>query len=296
MGYAASIQPSGETVTASDLVRHFGHWQRRAVQGPVYVLNHGRPQFVLASVEFMQAVANARPAPAAIDLDALLDALPDPVLIVAADGDIVAAGRAARLHFGPAAQAGARLGDLLSDEAAAFLSAIVARVIATGIAERTELPEATAAPRLELTVEPAAAGAMIAGKAAGVADARDAAQAQVAALAGAATALPDTAIATIGPRGYLIAPDPSLSRLSGFAPHTLTTVRAANLFSVASRVAVGDAVETVFTAGAAMTLEAELLTAASGPLAVTIGLAPLRRGLVTTAVVAIIAKTRLRSA
>lgn len=290
MGY---IEPSGisdDTVAASDLVRHFGQWQRRALQAPVYVLHHGRPQLVLSSLEFMRALVAPKSSNTDENLTDLLDALTDPVLVCDAAATIIAAGRAARLHFGKAAQPGARLDAILPAEAAAFVGAIVMRVAGSGIAERTELPAVAGAARLELVIEPGAAGVVIVGRAAGVADARDAALSRAAGLAGAIASLPDHAIATIGLRGYLVAPDASLSRLGGLSPQALSSVRAASLFSVASRIGVSDALEAVFTGGPPVMVEAELLTASGSPLPVSVGLAPLRRGLVIDAVQAVIAK------
>ena len=212
----------------------------------------------------------------------------DPTLLVSAEGMILAIGRATGLHFGRTVQVGGHLSDLLTDEAAAFLGTIVSRVAETRIGERTELPAAGAVARLEVTLEPAPNGVMIVGRSATLSDARDAALAQATATAAAVTALPHAALATIGPRGYLLTGDSSLAELSGFAPHTLTTVRIVTLFSVASRVPVGDTVEFVFAHGIPATVTADLLTAEGPSLTVSVGLSPVRQGLATTALLAVL--------
>lgn len=161
---AATLPPTAQSATASELVRHFGDWQRRAAQAPVYVLNHGRPQLVLCSVEFMQTLAAQTRASQPDEVARILDALSDPVLITDPTGQVVMAGRAARLCFGDNARPGARLDAFLAADVAQFLADLIARVAATRISERAEL-STTAAPRIELTIEPYAVGALITGRA-----------------------------------------------------------------------------------------------------------------------------------
>lgn len=288
MASTAPPDVADDSVTASDLARHFGHWQRRALKAPVYVLNHGRPQFVLASIEFMKALSTARPMHVDGDVAQLLDALVDPVLICDAGATVVAAGRAARLHFGKAAQAGATLAAFLPNECATFLSAIVCRVADGGIAERATLPGAPGRARLDLSVEPASGNVVIIGRAAGVGDARDAALARTAALHAAITALPGHAVATIGLRGLLVDADPSLANLTGLRHARLIDAPAAGLFSPGSRPAVRAALEVAFEGGTTQAVAAELLVADGTARPVSLGLAPIRRGLVVEAVQAVI--------
>ena len=49
-----------DSTTASDLVRRFGVWSERAAREPVYVLHHGRPRLILASVEFIETLQRPR--------------------------------------------------------------------------------------------------------------------------------------------------------------------------------------------------------------------------------------------
>lgn len=281
--------PPGPSVSASEFVRQFSDWSDRAKDAPVYVLHHGRPRFALASVELLRRLGTA--SGGAEILAATLDALLEPVVLLDRSGRIIAAGRAARQCFGPSVREGASLSAAFAPpEAAQYLAAIVERVARVGIGERAELPAGDDSARVELVVEPHPLGILVVGRAAGLADMRDAALAQMRALRTAVAALPGTAIATIGARGYLIDPDPALARLTGFAPAALAAVRAVTLFGIGSRVAVGDAIEAVFAGELPPPVVADLLTDADGPVPVRLGLAPLRRGLAIGAVVAAIAK------
>ncbi|MBN8815057.1 MAG: hypothetical protein J0J06_06385 [Sphingomonas sp.] len=49
-----------DTTTASDLVRRFGLWSERATREPVYILRHGRPRLILASVELIEMLCQPR--------------------------------------------------------------------------------------------------------------------------------------------------------------------------------------------------------------------------------------------
>lgn len=279
---------SEDSVTASDLARHFGQWQRRALKTPVYVLNHGRPQFVLASIEFMRALSAGRAGDAGDERAELLDALLDPVAICDAEGRIVIAGRAARLFFGKDFRAGALLTDAMPTEHGVALGMIVARVAHGGIAERGDMPATADRPRLELVVEPCSLGVVIVGRAAGIADARDTAVARAAALEQAIEALPGHAAMTIGPRGRLIAPGASLARLVGIPQPALAEAAAIGLFSTDSRRAVDPVLEAVFTDGMPRRADGDLTTGDGGSRPVTIGLAALRHGNVIAAVQAIV--------
>lgn len=281
-----------DAVTASDLARHFGQWQRRALQAPVYVLHHGRPQFVLASIEFMQALSATGPARSHDEVAELLDALSDPILICDPEGAVLAAGRAARLCFGKAAQPGARLDAILDDEAASFLSAVVARVAHGSIAERAKLPGTADRPQLDVVVEPSGSGVIVIFCLSGIADARDAAEARAAALAEAVAALPGHAAFAIDLRGRLLAPDTGLASLTGLSSDELSSGSLVRLFADPSRSAIDDALDAVFAGGGARSIDGDLFTGGRA-MPVTLALAPLRRGLTIEAVQAIMTRRNL---
>lgn len=49
-------QPGAKT-TAAEISRNFGHWQDRAMQGPILVTHHGRPRLVILSAEEFSSLA-----------------------------------------------------------------------------------------------------------------------------------------------------------------------------------------------------------------------------------------------
>ena len=53
-------QPTDLVVTAAEVGRKFGDWQVRALISPVTITHHGRPRFVLSSVEHFHGRAEAR--------------------------------------------------------------------------------------------------------------------------------------------------------------------------------------------------------------------------------------------
>jgi PAS domain S-box-containing protein len=50
------------TATAAEITRNFGHWQSRALQGPVFVTHHGKPRVVMVSADHY-AIWKNDPAP-----------------------------------------------------------------------------------------------------------------------------------------------------------------------------------------------------------------------------------------
>lgn len=55
----------GFETTAAEVSRNFGHWQDRAMQGPVTVTHHGRPRVVILSADEYERLAGAADRPTA---------------------------------------------------------------------------------------------------------------------------------------------------------------------------------------------------------------------------------------
>lgn len=53
-------QPGAKT-TAAEISRNFGHWQDRAMQGPILVTHHGRPRLVILSAEEFSSLTEGAP-------------------------------------------------------------------------------------------------------------------------------------------------------------------------------------------------------------------------------------------
>jgi hypothetical protein len=94
--------------------------------------------------------------------------------------------------------------------------------------------------------------------------------------------------ARINARGRIEAPDPALAALSGIDRHALSGARFAQLFDVASRMAVGDAIEQCFADGAPRTVPATLVVNRGGTIPVTLGFGAVHRARRVEALVALL--------
>ena len=283
-----------DMVTASDLVRQFGTWRERAARSPVYVLHRGRPRLVLASVAVMDALCQPL-GDAGGDgkrLTALLDGSPEMIVVADRNLLITAASRPVRGRFGDAALAGAPVTGLVPPHVAGFLAQTAIRVAESAQAETVELPLLGAPDRLvALAIEPHPDGIALFGRDIGDAEALRRADNDLHALDEAFVASRDAAIARVNLRGYLDGPHPALATLTGVPAETLAAVRLVTLFSVQSRVALGDAIEEVALHGGSRSLAAQLLINPGEPRTVSVALAPRRRGPAIEGVTALIIAT-----
>lgn len=279
-----------QLVTSSDLVRRFGLWQERAARAPLYILHRGRPRFVLASIEAMDALCAPHEAGGSLAADALLDGISDLVLMADTDLRITAASRAAFAHFGALASSGARLDGIAPLATRAFLADAIRRVVDSGIAEQLELTSAVRTGRtLSVTLAPVDHGvAVFAQDGTGARDhARSRAAEQASGQAMAAAG--GIATAKLSLRGYIVDPGPALVALSGLARDALAMIRFVALAEIGARVALGDAIERVLTDGGAEALDCTLLVNRAPPVPVRIGLAAIRNGMAIDGASAVVA-------
>ena len=280
-----------QMVTASELVRHFGLWQERAARGPVYIYNRGRPRYVLSSVDYLdaQAASADRSADAARIAD-LLDALPESVILLDANCRVRASSAVARAYFGEALQPGVPVERLESAEAAGLLASAARRAVITGLAETIEIPSRSYAGRfLDVQLAPQSDGLLLLVRDRTVTEELRGARADAEATQAAIGAIGGLAHATINLRGYLDQPGADLAALTGLPREALASARFVTLLAIGSRVAAGEAIEAVIAEGAGRALHADLLVNRGDPLAITIGLAPLRDGARVIAVRAVVA-------
>ncbi|RDE05123.1 PAS domain-containing protein [Sphingomonas aracearum] len=291
----ARLEPGrDQVVTSSDLVRHFGIWQDRAARSPVYVLQRGRPRFVLTTIDVMEALCapSGEEAGTSADIDGtLVDGVSD--LVVVADGSLRVsfANQAARAYFGEAAAVGANVAGLSSSSAGTILAEAVRRVAGTGVAESLELPSPTYPCRtLMVAIAPHGGGVTLTARdatlAADLAEARAVDDARRQAL----EAMRDMAVARINLRGYLEAPDSLLEALTGLSGEALASVRFVSLLDISARALTGDAIEAVIASGEPQVVNARLLVNRSAPVPVRIGLAALRLNGAVRGVTALIAR------
>ena len=290
--------PPEQLVTSSDLVRHFGLWQERAARAPLYILHRGRPRFVLTSIETMNALCAVHtpdataPASDGIDATALLDGMLDLVLVSDADGSIIASSRAARAHFGPTVAIGAAIDTVAPLSTRAVLTDAIRRVLDSGVGNHLDIPSAVRTARmLTLAIEPAGAGVVLFAR--DGAPAREASDALVAlrALDGALLATTGVASVTINPRGYPVDPSATLSAMTGLTRDALAMIRFVALAEIGARVALGEAIEQAMAGETPAPLHVSLLVNRADPVAVRIGLAPLRIGATVEGVSAIVVAT-----
>ena len=276
-----------DMVTASELVRRFGHWGERALDAPVYVLHRGRPRLVLASLALIEKLCRPYADADADDaqrLAALLDGSPGMIVIVGRDLAIVAASRSVRARFGDQAAPGAPVAGLAAPDSADALAQAIVRVAGSALAETVELALAGGSDHpLSLAIEPHPDGVAIFGRGEATDD-RASLDETFAVSHGAA-------VARIDRYGFLDGPHTALAALTGIGTAMLSSLRFVTLFAIQSRGHVADLIAAVSEDGEPRSGLARLLTDAGEPRQVTVAFAPRRRGAAIDGVVALILAT-----
>lgn len=235
-----------ESVSASEFVRRFGEWRERAAQEPVYIHHHGRPRFVLASVEHMGSLVD-RPGSAqgaAFEREQLLDLVD--AMIIMVDDRLAVTGMSpqARLYFGDPEWRGKSLLDMISEATRAIILRSAQRVIESGYAETFELRSGLRARRrLDITVQPFADGLVIVARDLTTRSELIEAEAIAEATRESLTAAGDIAVVTLNLRGYIIRSNAAVERMTGLSAEALESVRMVTLFDTRSRAVVGEALE-----------------------------------------------------
>jgi len=231
------------SVTASDLVRHFGLWRDRALSQPVYVHHHGRAKLVLASVDFMEHLVSSHGGGAGDrPLAELLDRVDTIVIVVDGGLRIVGASAPARRHFLRAD--GEQLDAVLADGVGAVLLRAVRLVLGGGPPERLQLRVGPRGERrVDLMIEPFGDGVCIVGQDRTAADEAAAAVAGTLAIEQALAALGGVVTLRINLRGYIVAASAAFEAMTGLPSGGYRSVRLPTLFDLPTRVGVGDALE-----------------------------------------------------
>lgn len=233
-----------ESVSASDIVRQFGHWQDRALAAPVYIRHHGRPKLVLTSIDFVEGLVADRAASHPRTIGDLLE-LVDSIVIVT-DGDRRVAGMSpgARRYLARGDWHGRTLEDVLSDRAGPLIARSVVDVCDTGRAESFQLRTgAEADRRLDVTVQPFGDGACIVAQDRTADDERRESAALSSAVGETLQLLGTVAVLRINLRGFVTRASKSFETLSGLSPDAYRSVRVPTLFDIGTRMAVSEAFE-----------------------------------------------------
>ncbi|WP_066546552.1 MULTISPECIES: hypothetical protein [unclassified Sphingomonas] len=288
MGFEAAIESAAGSsfadaqVTASQLVRQFGIWQERAGHAPVFIHHRGRAKLVLASMEQVrqwQAIGRS-PGPGLPSVEALLNGFATPLLLLDHMGAIVAKNAAAESWMAPADAWLAPLQATIVDVAR---HRIAERVVVRGGADGNGTFEIALQPWLDhvlVRIDNASLGQQLQDRISAL-DAMQRAIDQVA---------PDVASALLTPRGYLSVPSPALAAMTGIALAATIDMRFVSLIDIASRVTVGDLIDETFRTGTPARAEAYLRVNRADPIAVSIGLAPIREAAAITALQVVIAR------
>jgi PAS domain-containing protein len=244
-------------VTASNLVRNFGEWQDRALGEPVYILHRGRPKLALASIDFLSRLT--RNIGNGDDSGALIEAFDEPVLMFDDEGRIARRNRAATEYFGLAAGTGG-FGQATDRPLESAVLQLARRVATHRIAERIDAALShDGERRVEASASPVGTDVLVVIRDLSVREAHARSTALVEATATAIDHHERLATARLNQRGHVAQPSLSLARMTGIPADQLGTTRFSTLFSVQSRVAVGDAIERVLRGGETERIDGELI-------------------------------------
>ena len=281
----------GQCVTASQLVRNFGHWQLRAEHDPVFVLHRGKPRLALLSIDMIEALGASASGQDRWEIErgTILDAVRDIVLVLDDACQVRAANAAARAHFAfDPGRHPVPLSAIAPANLAVYLDDAARRVASARIGERIELGSAGGANRLAITIAPLPHGVVIVAHDLRGDDACDLANAALSGIDAALAELNWIATVRINPRGYLTEATSSLERLTNLPASVLSSVRFVSLIDVAARVAVADAIDRVVAGAPSTHVGAGLLVNGVGVRAAQIGLGALPRRLSVEGVQAVI--------
>lgn len=249
-----------QQVTTSELVRQFGVWQERASRSPVYIVNRGRPKFVLLSVEIMEALCSRTQASGGADEEtaALIDAYEEAVVFVDKQAIVTRTNRAARARFTSAVEG--RSVDMLPSAGGVFIAGAVKRVLRSGTSETIQIASPDYPEReLVVKIDATPSGCVIVLRDLTAAEELRDSEANRAALLDAVEASGRTATFRLNSRAALIEPRPMLASMTGAALEHLSGTRLVALIAVSDRQQVSALIDQVFDQGGIVTADIELL-------------------------------------
>lgn len=263
-----------ETVTSSDLVRHFGIWRDRALARPVYVQHHGRAKLVLASVDFMEHLVSSRTVDdPARSIPSLLEAVDGIILVVDDRCRLLGATSLGRRHLLRADVSGENLGDLLVESIRGILRRAVRVTLESAETERFQLRIGQQGERrLDVAIRPFGGGACLVAQDRTASDRAAEAIARGAAIDQALSLLGDIATLRINLRGYIVDTTAALEAMTGLSAAGYRSVRFPTLFDLPTRVGVGDALERVIETLTPQHVRARLISSEGQAISVRLAL------------------------
>jgi PAS domain-containing protein len=275
--------PEGELATATDFVRHFGHYAASSRNKPVYIAQHGRVGWALLSAAQMTRLSETEGEATGQDarFDILLDSLSTIVVIVDTDLQITRMNCAGRRHFqvpeiGPNPVS---FWTLLNEHKRAFIGQVCTRVLNSGDPETFEIDSARYPGRtLQFQIMPFPSGLAI------LADVvTQATRSRQLSSAAAASDMAIDAATSLGRgrvdvRGTITHVNDNLTALAQSTAEKITGLRLSALFEQGSRNMVRDAMDDLLSSGNSFTTDALMLNGTAAPVRVTIGAGAERDG------------------
>jgi hypothetical protein len=275
--------PSGQIVTATDLVRHFAAHARRAQHEPVHIMNHGNIGLSLISTEMFRRLSGGHVQVhddnrLAAKLDVLIDLISTQAILFDKDLKLLRINLAARRRI-EVSEEDARalpLSQILEGTVHNFSMRALERVRDTGVPEVFEIsPPDQPSMVYSVRILPLISGFVL------LADeiVDKVALREKGARSGAYESLidnaPGLARGTFNIRGVVTQISAGLCRLLHSDESRIIGVRFASLFDASHRVAVGDAIEGLLTSGKPFSLAASLLGSSAPDKTVWVNAAPL---------------------
>lgn len=266
--------------TAAEVCRNFGHWQDRAMLGPVLVTNHGRAKTVLLSADaWAEGPVAGRAERQDGEATILLDRMTEAYLDLDDALRLRRANRAAAIALRVPADGlpGAGIGELFPAMATAAVERVLMRVMVTGEPRSFEVPSGgCGSPTLAMRAFPTGTGvglffALVADDPA----ARDA-MLRMDALEALLAAHGRAGFAMLSPRGTFSTLCPAFAAMLGFEADRMAGVRLVDVVAIGQRGAVADAVEAVLGRGENVAMETALLSRRGDEPLVTVALTPVR--------------------
>lgn len=277
------LWPEGELATATNFVRHFGHYAASSLTKPVYIAQHGRIGWALLSAAEMTRLSGSDGEPNSQDarFDILLDGISTIVLLVDADLRITRMNFAGRRHFQIAEVSATpvSLMTLLHDNKRTFIGEVCLRVLNSGDTETFDIDSARFPGRtLRFQIMSFPAGLAILAD-----DVTQAAQVRMASSAAVATDAAMDAMTVLGRgrvdiRGTISQVNDNLTALAESSADKVMGLKLSALFEQVSRTRVRDAMDGLLESGQPFSIEAAMLNSSSKAVPVTVGAGAERDG------------------
>lgn len=277
------LWPEGELATATNFVRHFGHYAASSLSKPVYIAQHGRIGWALLSAAEMTRLSGsegeANPQDARFEI--LLDGISTIVMLVDTEFRITRMNFACRRHFQIAEVSASPISliALLDENKRSFIGDVCARVLNSGDTETFDIDSVRFPGRtMHFQIMPFPAGLAIL-----VDDVTQATQTRMASSAAAAADAAMDAMMLLGRgrvdiRGTISQVNSNLTALAESSAEKMTGLKLSALFEQASRTSVRDAMDELLEGGQPFSIEAAMLNSSSKVVPVTVGAGAERDG------------------